>query len=459
MKYLPWIIVFWAAFWHLFRIAQIPAGFYIDELNIAVSAKHIAQNLHDEHSAYLPLYFEGFGEYKNPVYIYLVAGMFKLFGASFGVLKLTSWLCFVVALWGFYKLSQLLWQDWRTQNFALLVFSFLPQYFIISRTGFELVATIPLLVWSLYFLLKSILKTEKLRVTLLNAFISGVLFALTIYSYSTMRVGVPLILGAALLFYGIKYWKQGLALAVGLALAIIPFVNFLLTTHNLTKRFDSISYVATKSLTTDQKLEIFKNEYKKYWKPVFLYKTGDKNLRHSTGQIGIIFFVIFLLMWLQFARYIMDYKRVTREEWFMLSLLLLSVVPAAMTDENTPHAMRALPTGLFAAILASYGFNYVLKLKNWALNILIVSLLIGQIITFINNYFTVYPAKSAEAFGLSNIDQKISVAKDSGCETIYLKNYEWPNYVADWYGDKYGVRMEYPFDPLNVSQKCVVENN
>src|SRR5436190_98995 len=67
-----------------------PAGFYVDESSIAYNAHLISQTGHDEHGVAWPLYFRAFGDYKNPVYIYLLAGLFKLTGQSILAARLLS---------------------------------------------------------------------------------------------------------------------------------------------------------------------------------------------------------------------------------------------------------------------------------------------------------------------------------------------------------------------------------
>ncbi|MEK6527696.1 MAG: hypothetical protein AABZ36_02285, partial [Nitrospirota bacterium] len=75
---------------HLWRISEIPKGFYVDELSIGYNALLIAETGHDEHNQFLPVFFEAFGEYKNPLYIYTVALIYKLFGVSEFGLRIAS---------------------------------------------------------------------------------------------------------------------------------------------------------------------------------------------------------------------------------------------------------------------------------------------------------------------------------------------------------------------------------
>src|SRR5256885_17173261 len=64
------------------HVTTNPRGFFIDESSIAYNAYLISRTGHDEHGQAWPLYFRAFGEYKNPIYIYLLASIFRLTGPS-----------------------------------------------------------------------------------------------------------------------------------------------------------------------------------------------------------------------------------------------------------------------------------------------------------------------------------------------------------------------------------------
>lgn len=67
-----------------------PPGFFIDEASIAYNANSIAQQGADEHGQTFPLYFRAFGEYKSPLYIYVLAALFRITGPSVFVARLLS---------------------------------------------------------------------------------------------------------------------------------------------------------------------------------------------------------------------------------------------------------------------------------------------------------------------------------------------------------------------------------
>src|ERR1044072_7342038 len=67
-----------------------PPGFYIDESSIAYNAHAVSRTGADEYGEAWPLYFRAFGDYKNPVYVYALAAVFRVTGPSTTVARLLS---------------------------------------------------------------------------------------------------------------------------------------------------------------------------------------------------------------------------------------------------------------------------------------------------------------------------------------------------------------------------------
>ena len=72
---------------HLWIDPSNPPGFHRDEASIAYNASTISTSLRDEHGGLLPLYIESFGDYKSPVFVYALAGLFRLTGPSSDVAR------------------------------------------------------------------------------------------------------------------------------------------------------------------------------------------------------------------------------------------------------------------------------------------------------------------------------------------------------------------------------------
>ena len=61
---------------YFYNVPRNPVGFFVDEASIAYNAHTVAQTGKDESGQTLPLYFRAFGEYKSPVYIYILSAVF-----------------------------------------------------------------------------------------------------------------------------------------------------------------------------------------------------------------------------------------------------------------------------------------------------------------------------------------------------------------------------------------------
>ena len=75
---------------HAWNLQNVPRGLFWDETAIGYNALLVSQTGYDERGYFLPLYFESFGDYKAPVYTYVVAVLFRAFGPSTSILRATS---------------------------------------------------------------------------------------------------------------------------------------------------------------------------------------------------------------------------------------------------------------------------------------------------------------------------------------------------------------------------------
>src|ERR1700755_1315440 len=75
---------------YAWEVPRTPPGFYIDESSIAYNALTISRTGVDEYGESFPLYFRAFGDYKNPVYVYALAALFRAPGPSVEAARLLS---------------------------------------------------------------------------------------------------------------------------------------------------------------------------------------------------------------------------------------------------------------------------------------------------------------------------------------------------------------------------------
>ncbi len=133
------------------KLSEIPPGLYTDETAIGYNAYSILQTGKDEHGKSYPLYFQSFGDYKLPVYIYTVAISEKLFGINAFAIRFPS------ALFGSLTIIALYFLVLELSGkkaFALIASFFLavnPWHTFFSRVGYEVNMATAFLVFGTFF--------------------------------------------------------------------------------------------------------------------------------------------------------------------------------------------------------------------------------------------------------------------------------------------------------------------
>lgn len=207
---------------------SIPTGFFVDETSIGYNAALIAQTGIDEHGVFLPVYFEAFGEYKNPIYVYTTTLIFKIFGVSEFNLRFTSFLFYILALIFTFLLVYKIFPTNRIiQLYLLLSFGFLPQFFTLSRISFEVISQLTfnaaalLLVWMIFH------EQETNITSYLMVILCGLILGFSVYTYSTARLLSFLTFGSLWVVYFKRDNLKKLAvITLMFLISLIPFIVF-----------------------------------------------------------------------------------------------------------------------------------------------------------------------------------------------------------------------------------------
>jgi hypothetical protein len=77
---------------------HIPPGFGKDEAAFSFNAWSIGHRLRDEYGGFLPLYFKSFGDYKSPIFVYVLAAIFRVTGPQESVARLLATVDVLAAL-------------------------------------------------------------------------------------------------------------------------------------------------------------------------------------------------------------------------------------------------------------------------------------------------------------------------------------------------------------------------
>lgn len=320
-----------------------PPGFYVDESSIAYNAYTIATRGADEYGFRFPLYFRAFGEYKNPLYIYLLAGVFKLAGPGIvtarRVSALLGWLAALV-------MARLAWSQTRRRWIALATFAttlFTPMLFEISRLAFE-VAVFPLAIAAFLFFAHGAATSERWP----RSVIAGLAISLACatYAYTAGRVLAPAFLLLLLVFVNRARWKQYAAVvALYALLALVPLAIY--ESRNpgaLGERARGTSYLVNWRADPIATLVKLEQQTLANLAPLGMSLRGDPNARHhvphSGGSILIMTFALALL-------------GIRRDRWSLFLCLgaLLAIAPGAAT-EDVFHTLRLAAYPLFLIALS-----------------------------------------------------------------------------------------------------------
>ena len=326
-----------------------PPGFFIDESSIAYNAHVVAETGRDEHGERFPLFFRAFGEYKNPVYIYLLAAVFKVTGPGVAAARLLSAALGLAAAFALGLLAARV--SGRRDVAALVTLSALltPWLFELSRVALE-VALYPLAVTLMLLAVRR--ADAEPRWSWADAARVAFALALVTYSYSTGRLFAPLA-ALGLLLFARRAGPASVARAWLLyALTLVPLAVFHLRHPGaLTRRFEFITYVRPESAWAEVAwgfaVHFFNN-----FNPWRMLVTGDpKNQIVSVPGMGQILLPTFALAaagaWLALRR-----GRAGAWWLFVLYALLASVVPASLTKEYF-HTLRLAALPVFVVALTA----------------------------------------------------------------------------------------------------------
>lgn len=399
------LIILFAAILRFWDLGQNPPSLTWDEASWGYNAYSLGIDGRDEFGRFLPVdYLESFGDFKPPVYAYLDIIPVKIFGLNEFSTRFPSALFGTLTVVLIYLLvKRIFWNSKSKENIAIFSALFLaisPWHILLSRAAFEANVATFFLVGGVWLFLSSM--QEKKWFIILSA----VFFVLSIYTFNSTRVVVPLlVLSLGVIFRKklLENKKQTLiALLVGILL-ILPTLGFLFSSQ-ASLRFKEVNIFSDTSIIEMSNQEIANDnnvwwskvihnrrflyglDYLKHYfdnlNPGFLFITGDGNPKFSTQNVGqmyvwdIVFFVSGLLFIFK--------KRETN--WLIVPLwLLIGIMPAAFARE-TPHALRIESSLPIFQIIVAYGFVQLIDKVNKYKSFITYCLLFLLLINFFYFY-------------------------------------------------------------------------
>jgi 4-amino-4-deoxy-L-arabinose transferase-like glycosyltransferase len=399
----------------LFRfIGNIPEGATNDEANYAYDAFLLSQTGMDQWGEFLPLQFRGFGDYRLPVYQYLLVPVVKFFGMETWTIRLPTVIFSSLTLLALYLLISVVFKNSKKGRLIGLLAAFLivfnPWHFGLSRIIMEANVGAFFVLMSLYFLFKG----EK---NLKYFFLSLILAVLSFYTYYGYRVFLPLIFiylalcNKNLVIY--KFRKKFL-LAVFTAVLLIPLIFALFqgggvarfNQVNLFKDVSTVGQVNQLLGVCQQNLpslacKIFLNKYAAFFTQFF-----TNYFNHFSPQF--LFFTEFEKGWgfippapyfylVNLPFFFLGLVKLLRKKEGHFFLIFLLLAPLADSLTGKGHYARSfiliIPVVVFTAFGWYWFFNFLKNTKGRFLSLIPVAVYFYFIGQFLLNYFVYFPKK------------------------------------------------------------------
>lgn len=414
-----WLILIFtsALVLRLLFLNKIPFGVTNDEASVAYDAWLLSKTGKDQWGEFLPLEFRGFGDYRLPVYQYLLVPLVRLFGLKAWAIRLPTAFFASASIILLFFLIRLIFKDQKIKGDTIgLISAFLliinPWHFGLSRVIMESNLGLFFVLLSVYFYLKS----EKD----LRQFSLGVFFAiLSFYTYYSYRIFLPLFLLILTLNNQNlikKQWKKKLKVVLIGLIFLIPIIISVFQGGG-TARLSQVSIFRDKSIAGQineyqgackEKLpsfvcRIFFNKHSAYFKqfalnyfnhfsPQFLFFS---EFEKGWGFLppSSYFYLINLPFFFAGLFYLL--KKPEGKPFF--TFLLLAPLADSLTGKG--HFARSflmtVPVVFFIAGGWYCFFSFLKKRKKAYLVILPILVYFYSFSQFLINYFFYFPVKHA----------------------------------------------------------------
>lgn len=390
-----------------FNLGKTPNSLNWDEVSWGYNAYSVLKTGYDEHGAFMPLSFKAFGDFKQPVYVYITSLSVAAFGLNeLGARFPSAFLGILTIPFVWLLVFELFRKDKYRYQLALAVMFFFavsPWSIQFSRVAYE--ANI-----GLFFVISGValfLRGLNLKKYWWSYF--GIIFlAISGYSYHSEKIFTP-ILFAALLFFAYKSFNiTKKYLVIFLVLFILGNLLWIIDART-TARGRSVTFLSnqTQILQNSTQDLIYDNlhnnkigdyfhnrrivyanyylqNYLSHFNPNWLFISGD-NARHHSFGMGILYLVSLPLILAGFI--LLDKKKY----WLVIFWFFLAPIASSLAID-APNASRSLiflPTWQIFEGVGLVSLVYMNKGKLKTILIYGFSILFFvNFIYYIHNYFT-----------------------------------------------------------------------
>lgn len=418
------LILILASVLRLWEIGRTPLSLDWDEVALGYNAYSLMLTGKDEYGKVFPVVLESFGDFKPALYMYLIIPFLPVFDLSGVAVRLPAALIGITAVFLTYFLAKELLKRTDIALISSFLLAVSPWHVQLSRVTFESGVGMAFNLAGILFFLKGLNKPILLCV-------SAVFFSLSIYTYQSEKLFVPLLL-LVLIFI---YWEKITSLpkkysVVAVLLLIIisfPITYFTFTNQNGLARAKGVSFLSDKfgllqrnvkilerdKSNNDYIGQVFDNRRVVYAKTIiqgylshfdlnWWFITGDSVNRHHVPQMALMYIIElpFLLMGFYFLLFNKFFVINKTTKLLLFFWIIITPISASFTT-GVPHAVRTLNFLPSFQILTSIGiisfFLYVNKINNYNsryrrfakifIYVFIIIFALFNFIFYLNQYF------------------------------------------------------------------------
>ncbi len=393
-------VLFVGGFLRFYRLTDVPPGFFRDEADKGYTAYSLLKTGRDLEGSVWPLQIRSLRVYTSPIYQWASIPGIAVFGLSEWTTRFPAAFVGTLTILVVFPLGCLLFG--KTGGlFASLFLALSPWHILFSRWANQGILVPFLAALSISLLLDSARRKEISGPWKdLEAFGAGLVGFLAFFSYAPARLFIPLFLAVVGVLLFQRNRRATIFALVGFAIPAAPFAIYLVSHWGETgARFQAISLLSGDRGALE-KTGAFCLNYLKHLSPGFLFLHGDANLRHSVPGWGLLFPVDAVTL---LAGIVVLGRRGDWRTRIPLIGFFLAFVPASLTVEGVPHALRSIGALPWAQLICVAGLLEILRIVSpltksgvagRAPVILIIGAIVFSSIRFNAEFFTLYPRES-----------------------------------------------------------------
>lgn len=433
----------------IWSIENAPPSLYWDEMDAGYQAYSILKTGKDYFGETPFLVVHSFADFRAPILIYSIIPFVALLGLNVLAIKLPVILLGVLAVFLTYVLTLQLFKSKTTALIAALFVSLAPWNLQYSRITYEAIPMLALFLGGLTLFLKGL---EKQKYFIL----SSIIFSLSLFTYNTMKLFVPMVLLTLAVIY-FKKLKINKYVIISTAIFAIAFTTSLYGTifQNGGQRFTEISVFSDPQNSSQidylrqyssvaysdspqvgqppriiDKLVFNKplllldritQNYLAAFSLDFLFVRGDPLPRHSPSTVGELFRVEVITVLLGLIFLAMNIKK-NPSSILILLWILIAPISAVVTRDGSNHATRLFMLFPALTITSALGVSYlwgILTNKLKPLFLIFVLAWIFCAVSYLNYYYGAYNLENAKAFQF-RFNEAVNIALENKSNYEYV---------------------------------------